>query len=245
MSFLFLLKTSSFTHKLSDLFEMKQGLAVDTTQTKKGENKYKVVYPSRLNNPFKTLDIMELSDYYTSSKLSEDKLLSKMDYIIAAKGLIKGFSMYHSEECLKAVKKEDALGIIGTNHLIILSPKPQTLETFSSSYFLHNLLDQVVNKIIKIKNSNKNTKQNYLTIGELKDIEIEFKWIRPDLNDEKTDSQKLDHFKEHYSLKLKSFNNLYMDWENKLAKFKKADQTLSEFNEKLKEEVIISFPIKS
>ena len=241
---LLLLQEQSYKHKLSDLFDIKQGIAIKPGSNLKGKYRYKAVFPSMMNSPFKVLDSNELNDFYTDTELSEEKLLTKDDYLIACKGLIKGFSLFQSESCLKSIKNEKMHGVVASNHLIILRPKPITHMFISDTYFLHNLLDMVVERITGYLSDNKGKKQQYITIADLKNINIGLHWNSLDEELQKIGPDKLEEFKKVFGEKIEAFQQLFADWDEKLKAFNEANTKLKEFNTQLQNQIRVTLPFK-
>lgn len=241
---LLLLLEQSYKHKLSDLFDIKQGIAIKLGSNLKGKYRYKAVFPSMINSPFKVLDSTELNDFYTDSELSEEKLLTKDDYLIACKGLIKGFSLFQSESCFKSMKNEKPHGVVASNHLIILRPKPIAHMFISDTYFLHNLLYMVVERITDYLSNNKGKKQQYITISDLKNINIGLHWTSLDEELQKAGPEKLEEFKKVFGEKIAAFQRLFADWDEKLKAFNEVNTKFKEFNNELQNQIKITLPFK-
>ena len=205
-------------HHLSELFKIKQGLAIQTkkkSSNQEGKYRYKVIYPSNLNEPFKTLNINDLTDCFTDKEITTDKLLTKEDYIVSCKGVIKGFPMLNSENAIKKVIESNYQGIIASNHFITLRPFPSTQKGLFSLDFMDNVLDLVVDKMSEfIKNSSGPNKKNHITIFEIGNISIEMLLA---LNEEK----------------IKEFDRIYKDWKNCRDSFLKVETQLKDFNNTL------------
>ncbi len=196
--------------RLSELFLMKQGMAVQTKKNaanQKGKYKYKVVYPSDLNDPLKELQTEQLADYFTDKEIKEEKILTKEDYILFCKGMVKGLSMFNSENSLIEIAKSGYKGIIASNHFIVLRPDSSIKEHFPSPYYLENIIDLVIPMMNEmIKNA------NYITISEIGKISIELPL--PPLEKD-----------------LKKFEDIFKLWRDNRDLFIEAEKKLKIYNE--------------
>lgn len=173
---MFLFKHNSHQYALSELFDIKQGLLLPSKSKRanalNGANKYKSLFISDMPAPYEPLVADSLADCSLNKEIKKTHLLCKQDYLISAKGQIKGYALYHS----KAFENEDVqnhVGIIASNHFIVLRPRTSTLEALGESYFIYNILDLIIPRLNALaKQSTKKNQTPYITISDLQKFTI-------------------------------------------------------------------------
>ena len=219
-----LLFTESMRFTLSELFEIKQGLTLSSKKEIKktfGNNAYKVIYVSDLGNPYHLLDFGELTDYATSNKIKEERLLTLNDYVISCKGEIKGLSLYKSTKIFNLLYEKNYSGLLVSNHFIVLRPRKSTLMLYGNSYFLHNILDLLIPIINKSMNHSADKKiMPYITIAEIEKYSV----LLPGAN---------------FRKKITDFEKVYQSWSDKFELLQDANDTLVKFNHELLKEIEI------
>ena len=219
------LLTEKIRLSLSELFEIKQGVALSSKkeiEKSVGQHTYKVVYVSDLGNPYHLLDFDELTDYAIDTKIKEEKLLTLNDYIISCKGEIKGFSLSKSSNIFNSISELNYSGLFVSNHFIILRPRPSILMMYGNSYFLHNILDLLIPIINKSISQNENKKiMPYITIGEIEKYSV----LLPGPGFQK---------------KITDFEKVYQSWSDKFELFQEANEELKIFNNELLNEIKVN-----
>ena len=214
--------TENMRLTLSELFEIKQGVALSSKKEIEksfGQYTYKVIYVSDLGNPYHLLDFEELTDYATDTKIKEEKLLTLNDYIISCKGEIKGFSLSKSSNIFNSISELNYSGLFVSNHFIILRPRPSILMMYGNSYFLHNILDLLIPIINDSISQNADKKiMPYITIGEIEKYSI----LLPGAG---------------FLKQLTDFEKVYQSWSDKFEKLQEANETLKKFNDELLNEI--------
>ena len=111
---------------------------------------------------------------------------------------------------------KENLGIVASNHFIVLRPRVSTIEIFKNSYLLYNIIDIIIPELNQFisKKSNK-VKLPYITISELENYS--FSIPGSNLNELITEFQKL------YNERQENISNLI-----------KIDEKISRFNKLLK-----------
>jgi hypothetical protein len=174
---MFLFQHIAHQYTLSELFDIRQGLLLPSKSKREkalnGVNKYKSLFISDMPAAYEPLDVESLADCALTKEIKKTHLLCKQDYLISAKGQIKGYALYHS----KAFEDEDSqkyLGIIASNHFIVFRPRTSTLEAFGESYFIYNILDLIIPRLnILTKQSTKKNQTPYRTISDLQNFTID------------------------------------------------------------------------
>ena len=140
---LLLLLTPKFP--LSEAFDFSQGNILQPRNklilTGK-ENYCHVIYPGDISTCDKKIDINKLTLINLPKPIKYSKILKKEDYLISAKGGIKGFSLYNT---LKNSEEADT-PLAASNNLIVVRPKEEALR-YNTIQYLHNLLDLVVQRL--------------------------------------------------------------------------------------------------
>ena len=209
-------KTHNYT--IGDLFEIFQGTAIISKKSQKkciDCGKYKTIYISDLANKYETLNFVELNEYEPIKKLKKEKLLTQKDYILTCKGVLKGYALCKSLDLFNVMSSNEYMGIVASNHFIVLRPRASTIEIFQNSYLLYNIIDVIIPELNQIisKKSNK-VKLPFITISELENFS--FSIPGSNLNELITEFQKL-----------------YDERKQNLFNIIKIENKISEFNIKL------------
>lgn len=166
--------------------------------------KYRVVYSGDFAGGQRVLDINGLTTVYLNKEIKKNKELRKDDYLISAKGGIKGFSLFHTLNTLK----ENELPLAASNNLIIVRPKEELLKT-NDILYLHNLLDLVVTHIRETAANTVSTggTQQSLTIRSL---------AKTSLNH--IDNESVRHFQEEFSQISEELEQAWLKFEGAKSK---------------------------
>lgn len=211
--------SKTHTYTIGDLFEIFQGTAIISKKSQKNNSagfKYKTIYISDLANKYETLNFIELNDYEPVKNLKKEKILTGKDYLLTCKGVIKGYALCKSQHLFNKMDSKENLGIVASNHFIVLRPRASTIEIFQNSYLLYNIIDLIIPELNQLisKKSNK-VKLTYITISELENYS--FSIPGSNLNELITEFQKL------YNERQENISNLI-----------KIDEKISRFNKLLK-----------
>ena len=211
--------SKTHTYTIGDLFEIFQGTAIISKKSQKNNSagfKYKTIYISDLSNKYETLNFIELNDYEPVKNLKKEKILTGKDYLLTCKGVIKGYALCKSQNLFNKMDSKENLGIVASNHFIVLRPRVSTIEIFKNSYLLYNIIDIIIPELNQFisKKSNK-VKLPYITISELENYS--FSIPGSNLNELITEFQKL------YNERQENISNLI-----------KIDEKISRFNKLLK-----------
>lgn len=136
-----------FRFPLSEVFEFKQGNILqpkNKLRFKGNENLCQVIYSGDFSDCEKEIDIDKLTQISLPKPIKKLNELRKEDYLISAKGGIKGFSLYHS---LKN-RKEGSLPVAASNNLIVVRPKQEVIMA-NGILYMHNLLDLITQHLRK------------------------------------------------------------------------------------------------
>jgi hypothetical protein len=211
--------SKTHTYTIGDLFEIFQGTAIISKKSQKNNSagfKYKTIYISDLANKYETLNFIELNDYEPVKNLKKEKILTEKDYLLTCKGVIKGYALCKSLEIFNKIITKKYLGIVASNHFIVLRPRASTIEIFQNSYLLYNIIDLIIPELNQLisKKSNK-VKLPYITISELENYS--FSIPGSNLNELITEFQKL-----------------YNERQENIKELQEADNAIKVFNEILK-----------
>jgi hypothetical protein len=220
-----LLLVNSYRYALSDIFDVRQGSGIPyIKEERKSKNakKYKLLYPADLNQVFKSLDGLPLSDYQVEREINPEKILTAEDYILTCKGIIRGFSMQHSKVAISAAKENGSTGMLPSNHFIVLRAREISKEMYGIPY-MHNLLDLLVPKLNEFTEQRAGKKLlRYITISDIVNITLDLPL-------------------KNWSNKEKDFDAVYKPWKKNLDQFSKTELILKDYNNKLMEEINIQW----
>ena len=223
---MFVFFTQGYPCRLSDIFEIRQGIATPYLKHKvnpEAGHVYKLIYPADLNLVFKSLDVHSLSEFHSEKELNPARLLTADDYLISCKGIVKGFTLLHSADQLAAGPRTVRKGVVATNQFIIARPRPSFQEAYGVPY-LHNLLEMLIPTMNEMTASqSEKTVFRYITIRDIENISLEL----PTKGAE---------------MKRKEFETLYKSWKKHLELFSKSDELLKAHNQKAIDEFKIRIP---
>jgi hypothetical protein len=119
------------------------------------------------------LDPGLLATFSSPREIKNTHLLKKLDYLISSKGQIKGYALYRSN-AFEDGGKGEYLGLVASNHFLVLRPRASTLEAFDYTYFIYNLLDLLIPQFNNLaKHGTKKSGIQYLTVSDLQDFSIQ------------------------------------------------------------------------
>ena len=210
--------------RVKDLFEVKQGFTVvspknSSKDTDSLPNKYKVINLSGINTSSRFLNINDLADHSSEKPVSPDKLLTRNDYLLSCKGVVKGFSLRFSDEIFDDLNHQSTFkGIIASNHFFILRLRKIEESNSKDTYFFHNLLDIISAELNKIANNKKGIAK-YLTIGDVENYTF-------NLSDFDLDER------------IEKFNGLFKVYEHHLRESYLAKKQLDVLNKSFSDKII-------
>jgi hypothetical protein len=223
---MFIFFTEGYPCRLSDIFEIRQGIAAPYMKHKvipKTDHIYKLIYPADLNMVFKTLNIDSLSDFHSEKELNQAKLLTEEDYLISCKGIVKGFSLLYSADKLASGPRKARKAVVATNQFIIMRPRPNFQEVYGLPY-LHNLLDLLIPKMNQMTETrSEKSVLRYITISDIENITLELPVQKAEI-------------------KRKEFDTIYKSWKKNLELFSKSDEQLKAYNDKTIDQFKIQLP---
>jgi len=174
---MFLFKNSARRYSFSELFEIKQGPMLPSKKndedTQERAYQYKSIFISDLPASGQPLDPELLATFSSSKVMKNTHLLQKEDYLISSKGQIKGYALYRSN-AFEDDTRNKYLGLVASNHFLVLRPRASTLEAFGYTYFIYNLLDLLIPQFNNLaKHGSKKSGIQYLTVSDLQDFSIQ------------------------------------------------------------------------
>ena len=212
--------SKTHTYTIGDLFEIFQGTAIISKKSQinsLGGIKHKSIYISDLPNKYETLNYSELNDYEPVKNLKKEKILTGKDYLLTCKGVIKGYALCKSQNLFNKMDSKEYLGIVASNHFIVLRPRASTIEIFQNSYLLYNIIDLIIPKLNQFVSKKRNkAKLPYITISELEN----YSFLIPGSN---------------LNELITEFQKLYNERQEKIKELQGADNAIKVFNEILKE----------
>lgn len=208
---------------LREAFEFSQGTIVTPrgNAEDKGEKyTYRVVYAGDFSPCDKYIDIEKLPIISLPKPIKEERVLGKEDYLICAKGSLKGISMYHT---LKE-KQESDIPLVASNNLIVARPKPEAL-AINGILYLHNLLDLIIQHLKEegVREASSSS-QSLITIGALNELMINH-----------LDSKRVVEYQER-------FNSVSTRWEKAYSDLKAIDGELKELNIEISKRIFELIP---
>jgi restriction endonuclease S subunit len=210
---MFLFLNTVRPYSFSELFEIKQGPMLPSKKNNKGVKDtgylYKSIFISDLPASHESLDPDLLAMFSSIKELKNSHLLKKEDYLISSKGQIKGYALYRSN-VFSDVKGKKYLGLVASNHFLILRPRASTLEAFGNSYFIYNLLDLLIPKFNALAKQGQNKSRiQYLTVSDLQNFSIQL----PEIGILKELLQEFTQLHEEYESRIKALNQSKMNLE--------------------------------
>ena len=224
-----LMMVNGFRYSLAEIFEIWQGIAppIPTkNELLNANNIYKMVYPADLGQVFKSLYTQQLAEFGTEREIKREKLLTADDYLISCKGIIKGFSLQHSEIAPFTQIAGSFKGVLASNQFIVVRPRPSFKEMYGVPY-LHNILDILIPKMNEMTDSSIEKKRlRYITIKDISYISIELPV-------------------KECAFKREEFESLHHSWKESLKQFTKMESMLRDHNlihlNDLKIEIALSY----
>ena len=220
---LFFLIGMNSKYKLSDLYEIRQGVPlIKNVLTEEHEAAhYKVINHSSIANSLKILSKENLNEYSLvqdprKEKSLRSKLLSSEDYLITCKGTtVKGFSLYYCKDLINGIENDGYhQGVIASANFIVLTPHPWVSKIFGYSYYLPNMLDLLVSAISNQIEANNNANK-FITINDISN------WT-------------LDLTTENIGSELEKFSGFYSPYEKNLLELNEKMINLENYNIELK-----------
>jgi hypothetical protein len=163
---------------LSHFFQIKAGMPImpanlinDKTETNH-KWKYKFAGIAKINNPTLGIEYGELNDAWFAKELENEKEICDTDYLISAKGLIKGISLKRCKKMLEtAASKGDK--VIANSSFYVIRPHPNSIYSDYTD-FLHSMLDALVIFLEETRTVKNGLERDYYTIQDLLNIFVSY-----------------------------------------------------------------------
>jgi hypothetical protein len=174
---MFLFQNTARYYSFSELFEIKQGPMLPSKKNNEGNQesgyRYKSIFISDIPASGQPLDPELLATFSSSKVMKNTHLLKKEDYLISSKGQIKGYALYRSN-AFEDGGKGEYLGLVASNHFLVLRPRASTLDAFGTTNFIYNLLDLLIPQFNNLaKQGRKKSGVQFLTISDLQHFSIQ------------------------------------------------------------------------
>lgn len=174
---MFLFLNTVCRYSFSELFEIKQGPMLPSKKNiedaKENAYQYKSIFISDLPASHDSLNPELLTTFSCKKEIKISHLLKKEDYLISSKGQIKGYALFRSN-VFSNEKEKKYLGLVASNHFLVLRPRASTMEAFGNTNFIYNLLDLLIPQFNNLaKHGPKKSGIQYLTVSDLQDFSIQ------------------------------------------------------------------------
>jgi len=210
---MFLFQNTARHYSFSELFEIKQGPMLPSKKNNESSQesgyRYKSIFISDIPASYETLDPELLATFSSPKEMKITHLLKKEDYLISSKGQIKGYALYNSN-AFEDGKEKKYLGLVASNHFLVLRPRASTIEAFGNTYFIYNLLDLLIPQFNNLaKQVQKKSGIQYLTVSDLEVFSIQL----PEIGLLKELQGEFMQLHQDYESKLKALNQSKMNLE--------------------------------
>jgi hypothetical protein len=163
---------------LSHFFQIKAGVPITPANSMQldSENnqkyRYQVASIARITVPALGIEFGELEEKYFTKELDREKELHDTDYLISAKGSIKGISLKRCKKMLETAASE-GVRVIANSSFYVVRPHPNSVYSDHTD-FLHSMLDALVDFLERKRTDENGLGRDYYTIQDLLNIGVSY-----------------------------------------------------------------------